>query len=121
MTTTIVNGKTYPVYQHLKEVKENEINGNLFGRWYNRNQFIKTMTEHGDPDGCAEYEGCIGEMDGENSHYCWYIELYDLNTLLNDDSIEDVDEFLDDEFNFHSSFLLEGSDGTIYLVRTDED
>jgi hypothetical protein len=116
-------GTDIRVVEHMKELASNCANDDLFKRWYNKSQFFKAITNEADGV-CNVFEDCaelIGSLSGENSHYCWYIELYDLEKSSAQDIAELASAVRDDLPSWSSCFFIEDKNGKIYFVATDED
>lgn len=118
MTTITINGTPYAVCEHLKELKEYLFNGELLNRWYNRSQFLKAVIGKG-LDHESDYAGLLGSIGDDDS---WYIEIYDLKQMLEDEFMdwENFEYELDDSFCPNSA-LLADKDGSVYLIKVDVD
>jgi hypothetical protein len=123
MKTVTIKGVSVKVVEHMKEIGDNCANDNLFKRWYNKSQFFKAIIgEELDNGGMLdEYATYLGGLSGENSHYCWYIELYDIENSSAKDIKELASEVRDDLPCWSSCFFIEDKNGKVYFVATDED
>lgn len=125
LSTVNVKGVEIPVIEHFKDIKEYCSNSELFGRWYNRNQFLKYIIGTFESDGEAydeedcdgEYGELLGCLSGENSHYCWCIEIYDASKMTK----ENLEYALDETGSYDRGFFLKAKTGKIYFVFTDVD
>ena len=126
MTNILINGINVPVLEHFKEIKEECANDELFNRWYNRQQFLKAIlgnfkNSEGDYTGKPYYnEGdfgtVLGALSGENSNYCWLIEIYDATQMSSEDM-----EYALEEVEDGRAFFLKDKTDKIYFVFTDLD
>ena len=121
LTSVTIKGIEVPVIEHFKDIKEYCSNAELFRRWYNRNQFLKAIIDETDPDIVGEeydFGPIVGSIGGENSHYCWCIELYDTANMTS----EQIDWALGETGSYDPGFFLKDSkSGKIYFVFTDVD
>lgn len=124
-----INGVDCPVIEHFKDIKEYCENNELFRRWYNRQQFLKYIlgTFECDGEDCEDdyqrdnYEGeygrLLGYLGGENSHYCWCIEIYDASQM----TPENLEYAVSETGTYDRGFFLKDKSGKIYFVFTDID
>jgi hypothetical protein len=120
-----INGVDVPVIEHFKDIKEYCSNSELFGRWYNRNQFLKYIIGTFESDGelCdeedfdGEYGDLLGSLSGENPHYCWCVDIYDAYAMTK----ENLEYAVDETGSYDRGFFLKDKTGKIYFVFTDVD
>lgn len=118
-----IKGVEVNVIEHFKDIKEYCENYELFGRWYNRNQFLKyiigTFEDNGEESEAEEgvFGTLLGSLSGENSDYCWCIEIYDTDLM----TVEQLEAAADMTGSFDSGFFLKDKAGKIYFVFTDID
>lgn len=120
-----INGVDVPVIEHFKDIKEYCINDELFRRWYSRKQFLNyilgTFESNGEDcnedDYAGEYGELLGCLSGENSHYCWCIEIYDAFSMTR----ENLEYAVAETGRYDSGFFLKDKSGKIYFVFTDVD
>ena len=120
-----INGVDVPVIEHFKDIKEYCENHELFRRWYNRTQFLKyvlgTFEDNGEPSYYADDDGefgtLLGSLSGENSHYCWCVEIYDAFKMTK----ENLECAVEETGCYNRGFFLKDKSGNIYFVFTDID
>ena len=123
MKTVNIKGVDVKVVEHMKEIEDNCMNDSLFKRWYNRSQFLKAILGE-DLEEYYEYDYLAtpaGSLSGSNSHYCWAIELYDLENSSAEDIKELAEEVREDIPCYSTCFFMADRNGKVYFVNTDED
>lgn len=128
LSTVQIKGVEIPVIEHFKDIKEYCDNAELFRRWYNRQQFLNyilgTFESNGkkyDPTYEGSDEGdfgqLLGQLDGENSSYSWFIEIYDTSAMTK----EALEDAVNETGSYDRGFFLKAKNGKIYFVFTDVD
>ena len=120
-----LNGVNIPVIEHFKDIKKYCSNSELFGRWYNRTQFLKyilgTFEDNGEETYSANEEGMfgtlLGSLSGDNSHDCWFIEIYDAEQF----TASELRDLREEVGSYERGFFLKDKSGKIYFVFTDVD
>ena len=118
LNTVTIRGIEIPIIEHFKDIKKYCENGQLFKRWYNRDQFLKAILDTGsDSDDYWGFGNSIGALGGANSSYCWSIEIYDTDNMTQ----EQLETALDETGSYDPGFFLKAKNGKIYFVFTDVD
>ena len=124
MENITVGTLTFPVFKifhHLKDIKNNTDNGDLFKRFYSRKHFLSVMKKNYDElYNCSHYdEGYIGGIVGRLGADDYYIEVYKLMDM-DKDELQDFVQYGRLTENNPTHFIME-NDGCLYAIRTDRD
>lgn len=120
-----IKGVDILVLEHFKDIKQYCENYNLFGRWYNREQFLNAILGKFQNDGFdydadledVGYGDPIGSISGVSQYYNWYIDIYDTANMTQ----EQLENAESETGDFEPGFFLEAKDGKIYFIYTNKD